>query len=148
MRYTWRAGREPASTQFLQTDSLVLLLTSFCQCEAFSGNLHFQGSIALADLEEGEEIQFGGDGGTITVVPQEKQYSLNIGKMGVYVRNEEEAKDYEELQMGITIQPGHLLYTLEVWTNEQSDGSDGPITVTDYFSHWPRDGVITYDENT
>lgn len=140
---------QKAGTYVISADGLISITfdATFANGDAFSGNLHFQGSIALADLGEGEEIQFGGDGGTITVVPEEKQYSLNIGKLGAYVRNEEEVWYYEGLEMGIDIQPGHLLYTLEVWANERSDGSDGPITVTDHFTHWPGDGVITYDKN-
>ena len=58
----------------------------FANGEAFSGSLQFQGSIALADVEGGQEIEFGGTGEIITVVPEEKNYSLNIGKVGVYVR--------------------------------------------------------------
>ena len=58
---------------------------AFANGEAFSGNLHFQGAIALADLDEEQEIQFGGDGGSIIVVPEEKRYTLNIGKVGMYI---------------------------------------------------------------
>lgn len=113
--------------------------------EAFSGSLQFQGAIALAELGEGEEIVFGGDGGTITVVPEEKQYSLNIGKPGVYVKDEKEAQYYKDnFKLGdIDILPGHLLYTVSIWSD---NGSDGTIAVTDRFTHDPAQGVVTYDE--
>ena len=113
--------------------------------EAFSGSLQFQGAIALAELGEGDKIIFGGDGGTITVVPEEKEYSLNIGKPGVYVKDEEEAQYYKDnFQLGdIDILPGHLLYTVSIWSD---NGSDGTIAVTDRFTHDPAQGVVTYDE--
>ena len=49
--------------------------------------------------------------------------------------------------MGIAIEPGHVIYTVEVGSDANSDGSDGTITVTDWFAHDPADGVVTYDEN-
>ena len=119
----------------------------FANGEAFSGSLQFQGSIALADVEGGQEIEFGGTGEIITVVPEEKNYSLNIEKIGVYVRDEDDAEQYRQLKMGIDIQPKKLLYTIEVSVNNNSDGSDGAITVTDKFTHTPADGVVTYDAN-
>ena len=119
----------------------------FANGEAFSGSLQFQGSIALADVGEDQEINFGGDGGIITVVPEEKNYSLNIAKIGVYVRDEDDARQYEQLNMGIDIQPKKLLYTIEVRVDDISDGSNGAITVTDKFIHTPADGVVTYDED-
>ena len=140
-------GRK-AGTYTISTDGLISIAfdEDFANGEAFSGNLHFQGSIALADLDEGEDITFGGDGGTITVVPEEKQYSLSIAKPGVYVKDEDDVEIYEQLDMGINILPEHLLYTIEIGADATSDGSDGTITVTDQFTHNPADGVVTYDE--
>ena len=109
----------------------------FANGEAFSGSLQFQGSIALADVGEDQEINFGGDGGIITVVPEKKNYSLNIGKIGAYVRDPE---DFAGNNLEIVVEEGHVLYTLEVWANEGSDGSDGTITITDQFMHDPGDG--------
>lgn len=139
---------QKAGTYTISTDGLISIAFDehFANGEAFSGNLHFQGTIALADLDEGEEITFGGDGGTITVVPEEKKHSLSIAKPGVYVKNEDDAEIYEQYGLGINILPGHLLYTIEIGTEAASDGSDGTITVTDQFTHNPADGVVTYDE--
>lgn len=139
---------EKAGSYTISTDGLISIAfdEDFANGEAFSGNLHFQGSIALADLEEGEDITFGGDGGTITVVPEEKKYSLSIAKPGVYVKDEDDAENYGQYNLGIDIQPGHLLYTIEIGADAASDGSDGTITVTDQFTHDPADGVVTYDE--
>ena len=142
-------GGDAAGTYTISTDGLISITfdEEFANGEAFSGNFYFQGSIALADLDEGEEITFGGAGGVITVVPEEKQHSLIIAKAGVYVRDEDEAAEYDKLNMGIEIQPEHLIYTIEVRADETSDGSDGTITVTDAFTHNPADGVATYDRD-
>lgn len=117
---------------------------AFANGEAFSGNLYFQGSIALADLGEGEEITFGGTGGTITVVPEEKRYSLKIGKAGFYIRDEETAGLYEDL--GLKTEAEQLIYNLSVYTSKDTDGSDGPITVRDQFTQTPAGGRVIYDE--
>ena len=118
---------------------------AFANGEAFSGNLYFQGSIALAELEEGEEITFGGTGGTITVVPGEKRYSLKIGKAGFYIRDEETAGLYEGL--GLKTEAEQLIYNLSVYTSKDTDGTDGPITVHDQFTHTPAGSRVIYDEN-
>ena len=110
-----------AGTYTISADGLISIAfdEAFANGAAFSGNFFFQGSIALGDLEESQEITFGGAGGTITVVPEEKQYSLNIGKPGVYVKDEEEAQYYKDnFQLGdIDILPGHLLYTCLLYTS-------------------------------
>lgn len=119
----------------------------FANGDAFSGNIHFQGTVSLTEMGEEQEITFGGDGGTITVVPEEKEYNLGISKVGVYVRDEADAQEYGKFNLGIDIQPGHVIYTVEVGSNANSDGSYGTITVTDKFTHNPAHGVVTYDEN-
>ena len=118
----------------------------FATGDAFAGSLQFQGSVALAGDEGGQEVNFGGAGGSITIVPEEKNFSLNITKVGVYVRDKEDAEKYEQLNMGIDILEGHVLYTLEVWAVKGSDGSEGTIAITDKFMHYPGDGVVQYDE--
>lgn len=117
----------------------------FANGDAFSGNIHFQGTVSLTETGEEQKITFGGDGGTITVVPEEKEYNLGISKVGVYVRDEADAQKYGEFKLGINIVPGHVIYTVEVGSDKNSDGSDGTITVTDWFAHDPADGVVTYD---
>ena len=118
---------------------------NFANGDAFSGNIHFQGTVSLTETGEEQKITFGGDGGTITVVPEEKEYNLGISKVGAYVKD---PTDYEALNMGIAIEPGHVIYSVEVGSDANSDGSDGTITVTDKFTHNPADGVVTYDKNT
>ena len=134
-----------AGTYTISVDGRITIVfeREFANGEAFSGSLQFQGSIALADVGEDQEINFGGTGGTITVVPEEKNYSLNIGKVGAYVRDPE---DFAGNNLEIVVEEGHVLYTLEVWANEGSDGSDGTITITDQFMHDPGDGVVQYDK--
>ena len=138
-----------AGTYTISEKGLITIVfeQKFANGEAFSGSLQFQGSIALADVEGGQEIEFGGTGEIITVVPEEKNYSLIIAKIGVYVRDEDDAEQYRQLKMGIDIQPKKLLYTIEVRVDDNSDGSNGAITVTDKFTHTPADGVVTYDAN-
>ena len=34
-----------------------------------------------------------------------------------------------------------------MFTNDNTDGSDGPITITDQFTHDPAAGIVTYDED-
>ncbi len=140
---------DSVGTYTISTDGMISIsfAEEFANGEAFSGNLHFQGSVTLADQEEDQEIQFGGAGGSITIKPEEKQYSLSIGKPGVYVRDEADAERYEQNNLGISVLPEHLIYTIEVRADEDSDGSDGTITVTDRFTHDPADGVVIYDEN-
>lgn len=116
--------------------------------EAFSGSLQFQGSIALADVGDNQEIDFGVDGETITVVPEKKNYSLNIGKAGSYIRDENAAGQYPYLNVdGLETPEKHLIYNISVYTDKGSDGSNGFITVEDHFTHNPADGTVTYDEN-
>ena len=133
-----------AGTYTISVDGRITIVfeREFANGEAFSGSLQFQGSIALADVEGGQEIEFGGTGQIITVVPEEKNYSLNIAKIGAYVRDPE---DFAGNNLEIVVEEGHVLYTLEVWANEGSDGSDGTITITDQFMHDPGDGVVQYD---
>ena len=118
----------------------------FANDDAFNGNIHFQGTVSLTGTGEEQKITFGGDGGTITVVPEEKEYNLGISKVGVYVRDEADAQEYGKFNLGINIEPRHVIYTVEVGSDKNSDGSDGTITVTDWFAHDPADGVVTYDE--
>ena len=44
--------------------------------ETFTGTMGFQGTITALGSEEGEEIDFGFDGGVITVVPKEEATDL------------------------------------------------------------------------
>ena len=142
-------GNDEVGTYTITADGLITITfdEDFANGDAFSGNIHFQGTVSLTGTGEDQEITFGGDGGTITVVPEEKKYNLGISKVGVYVRDEADAQKYEEFKLGINIEPRHVIYTVEVGSDKNSDGSDGTITVTDWFAHDPADGVVTYDEN-
>ena len=117
----------------------------FATGDAFAGSLQFQGSVALAEGEGGQQVNFGGAGGMITIVPEEKEYSLRLGKVGIYVKDQESVSEYKSL--GLLIEPGDIIYYLSVFTKDNTDGSDGPITITDQFTHDPAAGTVTYDEN-
>ena len=140
-------GNDEVGTYTITADGLITITfdVDFANDDAFNGNIHFQGTVSLTETGEEQKITFGGDGGTITVVPEEKEYNLGISKVGVYVRDEADAQEYGKFNLGINIEPRHVIYTVEVGSHENSDGSDGTITVTDRFAHDPADGVVTYD---
>ena len=58
-------GGNVAGTYIISADGLISIAfdEAFANGAAFSGNFFFQGSIALADLEDDQEIVFGGAGG-------------------------------------------------------------------------------------
>lgn len=116
----------------------------FATGAAFAGSLQFQGSVALAEGEEDKVVNFGGTGGSITIVPEKKKYSLRLGKVGIYVKDQESVNKYQSL--GLQIEPGDIIYYLSVFTNDNTDGSDGSITITDQFIHDPAAGTVTYDK--
>lgn len=139
-------GGEKAGTFSISTDGLISIIfdTEFANGEAFSGNLHFQGSIALTNEGVSEEIQFGGDGGTITIIPEESEYNLRIAKNGFYIRDQEDADQYNDLKLNIETE--QLIYYISVYSNTGTDGSDGEISIRDKFAHNPSEAEISYDE--
>ena len=135
-----------AGTYTISKEGLITITFDghFATGEAFAGSLRFQGSVALAGDEGGQEVIFGGAGDKITIVPEKKEYSLRLGKVGIYVKDPEAADYYQPL--GLQVEPGDIVYHLSVFTNSNTDGSDGPITITDQFTHDPAAGTVTYDE--
>ena len=118
-------GNKTAGTYTITTDGRITITfnENFADGSPFSGNISFHGEVSLADIEGGDDIVFGGAGGTITIVPDAGDTSLHIEKTGEY--NQAEGKMY---------------YTVTV-SSEQ--GSDGPITVNDKF----LSGGATCDNN-
>lgn len=137
-----RAGTYTISTRGLIT---ITFDGDFATGDAFAGSLQFQGSVALAEGQGGQEVIFGGAGDKITIVPEKKEYSLRLGKAGIYVKDQG-AADYYHHSLGLQVNPGDIIYHLSVFTNDNTDGSDGSITVEDHFTHNPADGNVAYDE--
>ena len=121
-------GDKFAGTYTITRDGLITITFNkdFADGSPFSGNISFHGEVSLADIEEGDDIVFGGAGGTITIVPDAGDTSLHIEKTGEY--NQAEGKMY---------------YTVTV---SSEDGSDGTIHYTDKFLN--PTGGIAYEEES
>ena len=121
-------GDKNAGTYTITTDGRITITFNegFADGHPFAGNISFHGEVSLADIEEGDDIVFGGAGGTITIVPDAGDTSLHIEKTGEY--NQAEGKMY---------------YTVTV---SSEDGSDGPIHYTDKFLN--PTGGIAYEEES
>lgn len=123
-------GDEVVGTYIIHQNGLIEITfdTQFADGKPFTGKLEFQGTVTLTGGQGEDEIFFGGDGGSITVVPKEEETDLTITKTGYY--------DKELKKLG---------YAIEVSTQ---NGSDGPITITDAFLHHPDDGIVNYDTDS
>ena len=121
-------GDKNAGTYTITTDGRITITfnENFADGSPFSGNISFHGEVSLADIEGGDDIVFGGAGGTITIVPDAGDTSLHIEKTGEY--NQAEGKMY---------------YTVTV---SSEDGSDGTIHYTDKFLN--PTGGIAYEEES
>ena len=121
-------GDKNAGTYTITTDGLITITFNkdFADGDPFAGNISFHGEVSLADIEGGDDIVFGGAGGTITIVPDAGDTSLHIEKTGEY--NQAEGKMY---------------YTVTV---SSEDGSDGTIHYTDKFLN--PTGGIAYEEES
>lgn len=121
-------GDKNAGTYTITTDGRITITFNegFADGHPFAGNISFHGEVSLADIEEGDDIVFGGAGGTITIVPNAGDTSLHIEKTGEY--NQAEGKMY---------------YTVTV---SSEDGSDGTIHYTDKFLN--PTGGIAYEEES
>ena len=63
-------GDKNAGTYTITTDGRITITFNkgFADGDPFAGNISFHGEVSLADIEEGDDIVFGGAGGTITIV--------------------------------------------------------------------------------
>lgn len=121
-------GDKNAGTYTITTDGRITITfnENFADGSPFSGNISFHGEVSLADIEGGDDIVFGGAGGTITIVPDAGDTSLHIEKTGEYKQAE-----------------GKMYYTVTV---SSEDGSDGTIHYTDKFLN--PTGGIAYEEES
>lgn len=121
-------GDKNAGTYTITTAGLITIRFNedFADGDPFAGNISFHGEVSLADIEGGDDIVFGGAGGTITIVPDAGDTSLHIEKTGEYKQAE-----------------GKMYYTVTV---SSEDGSDGTIHYTDKFLN--PTGGIAYEEES
>ena len=121
-------GDKNAGTYTITTAGRITITfhADFADGDPFAGNISFHGEVSLADIEGGDDIVFGGAGGTITIVPDAGDTSLHIEKTG----------DYNQAE-------GKMYYTVTV---SSEDGSDGPIHYTDKFLN--PTGGIAYEEES
>lgn len=121
-------GDKIAGTYTIMRDGRITITfnENFADGSPFSGNISFHGEVSLADIEGGDDIVFGGAGGTITIVPDAGDTSLHIEKTG----------DYNQAE-------GKMYYTVTV---SSEDGSDGTIHYTDKFLN--PTGGIAYEEDS
>lgn len=121
-------GDKNAGTYTITTDGRITITfnENFADGHPFAGNISFHGEVSLADIEEGDDIVFGGAGGTITIVPDAGDTSLHIEKTG----------EYEQAE-------GKMYYTVTV---SSEDGSDGTIHYTDKFLN--PTGGIAYEKES
>ncbi len=123
-------GNEVVGTYVIQTDGLITITfdQSFADNQPFTGELGFQGVVTATGGEGEEEIIFGGDGGSITIVPKEEETDISIAKTGEYQR-----------------ETNKLAYTIEVSTQ---GGTDGAVSISDAFLHEASYGIVQYDEGS
>lgn len=121
----------PAGAYTIGTDGYVEITfyDDFPVDQDFSGYLQFEGSASLVPGQEETVIDFGGVGGSITVVPEVKELDLTIAKVGEYDR---EAR--------------RVHYTITISSENGTNGN--PINVGDWFQHNVSYGSITYDTNS
>lgn len=108
-------SQTPVGTYAIGTDGMITITfnDTFADDKPFTGTIQFQGTLS-ADSGGGEqEIEFGGDGGTITVKPNASPTDIRVEKEGSY--NKEDGK---------------LHYTVTVSTTK---GTEDTVTISDSF---------------
>lgn len=108
-------GQTPVGSYVISTDGLITITfnDTFADDKPFNGMIRFEGTLS-ADSDGGEqEIEFGGDGGTITVKPNASPTDIRVEKGGSY--NKEDGK---------------LHYTVTVSTTK---GTEDTVTISDSF---------------
>ena len=118
----------PAGSYTIGTDGYIRIDfdESFSVENEFNGYLQFHGSVALLEGEGSQIIDFGGQGGTVTIVPGEKETDLSVAKTGTY-----------------DSQTNKIAYTITVSSENGTSGN--PVNVYDAFQHGVDYGSILYD---
>ena len=121
----------PAGFYTIGTDGLITITfdEEFPVGQDFSGYLQFDGTATLVPGDDQTEINFGGTGGTITVIPEVKELDLTIAKTANY------DKETEKVSYTITI-------------SSKNGTNDNLINVGDWFQHDVSYGFIKYDKDS
>lgn len=108
-------GLTQVGTYVIGTDGRITITfeDDFSDDKPFNGRITFQGTLSAEGGEGGGEIDFGGDGNTITVKPGASPTDIHVEKEGSY---------HEE--------DGKLHYTVTVSTEK---GTEGTVTISDSF---------------
>lgn len=88
---------------------------SFADGEAFEGTISFQGVIAADEIDGEGEIDFGTDGSTITVKPDESKWDVGIRKTGDF-NLETSLLDYE-ITVSTQYGTGHEVTVTDTFTS-------------------------------
>lgn len=98
----------------------------FATGEPFAGYITFNGTLSAQDAGEDGRVEFGGDGGEITINPSSEQYDLNMSKKATLNSD------------------GTVGYTIKASTN---NGTEGTVKIEDKFSNWDS-ATAEYDKNS
>lgn len=84
-------GQTPVGTYIINTDGLITITfqDTFSDDKPFNGMIRFEGTLSGGQDGSEEEIEFGGDGGTITVKPDKSPTDIHLEKEGEYDSNTE-----------------------------------------------------------
>lgn len=121
-------GKTPVGSYVIGTDGMITITfdDDFSDDKPFNGMIRFEGTLS-ADSGGGEqEIEFGGDGGTITVKPSTSPTDIQVKKAGSY--NKEDGK---------------LHYTVTVSTTK---GTEDTVTISDSFG--TGNTSVAYDKGS
>lgn len=121
----------PAGSYTIDTNGLITITFSedFPVEQDFSGYLQFDGTATMVGDGNETVIDFGGTGGTITVIPEVKELDLTIAKTADYIR-----------------ETNKVSYTITV--SSENGTNDNLINVGDWFQHDVSYGSITYDKTS
>lgn len=98
----------------------------FATGEPFAGYITFNGTLSAQDAGEDGRVEFGGDGGEITINPSSEQYDLNMSKKATLNSD------------------GTVGYTIKASTN---NGTEGTVKIEDKFANWDS-ATAEYDKNS
>ena len=108
-------GQIPVGAYVIGTDGMITITfnDTFADDKPFNGMIRFEGTLSAGSGGGEQEIEFGGDGGTITVKPSASPTDIRVEKEGSY--NKEDGK---------------LHYTVTVSTTK---GTEDTVTISDSF---------------
>ena len=109
-------GQTPVGKYEIGTDGKIIITfeENFADNNAFTGMIRFEGTLSKDESENEEQIEFGGDGGIITIKPNTSPTDIHIEKEGSYNKDE-----------------GMLHYTVTVSTEK---GTGDTVTISDAFA--------------